>query len=136
VDTGKKESGKKGDSDKPKPKVVVGKTKTEGKKAANLSDAQLKKVNERMNMEQQYARLTAPSPSKGRAVTKFFADIAVNVAKTQITAVANDVASQKIGAMLSSKGVGSKAIKLPTTKDPTKPFKLDFPAPKGKKKFL
>ena len=131
VEKGKKESGKKDDSDGPK--KVVGKTKTEGKSAATMSDAQLKKVNARLQMEKQYKDLTKLPPSKGAAVTKFFADVAVNVARTQITSVANDLASQKIGAALASKGLGSKAIKLPSVKDPTKPFRLDFPAPKGKK---
>jgi len=135
VEKGKKESSKKGDGDKPK--VVVGKTKTAGKTAGGMSDAQLKKVNNRLQMEKQYKDLTRQPPSKGAAVTKFFADIAINVARTQITAVANDMASQQVGKLLADKNLGKNAIKLPGVKDPTKPFKLtDFPAPKGKKKFL
>lgn len=134
VEKGKSESGKKGDSDGPK--KVVGKTKTEGKTASGMSDAQLKKVNARLQMEKQYKDLTRQPPSKKAAATKFFADIALNVARTQITAVANDMASQQVGKLLADKNLGSRAIKLPATKDPTKPFKLDFPAPKGKKKFL
>lgn len=134
VEKGKKESSKKGDGDKPK--VVVGKTKTAGKTAGGMSDAQLKKVNNRLQMEKQYKDLTRQPPSKKAAVTKFFADIAVNVARTQITAVANDMASQQVGKLLADKNLGKNAIKLPGVKDPTKKFDLNFPAPNPKKKFL
>jgi len=133
VDTGKKAKGSK-ESDGPK--KVVGKTKTEGKTAGGMSDAQLKKVNNRLQMEKQYKDLTRLPPSKGAAVTKFFADIAINVARTQITAVANDMASQQVGKLLADKNLGKNAIKLPGVKDPTKKFDLNFPAPNPKKKFL
>ena len=92
-------------------KKVVGKTKTDTEGgAARLSDARLRKINERLNMEQQYARLTAKPPGFMGAAKKFVSDIAVNVAKTQITKLANDAASKQIANMMGGK---SKVPKLP-----------------------
>jgi hypothetical protein len=102
-----KGSGKDSDS---KPKTVVGKTKTEGRDASQLSDARLRKVNDRLNMEQQYARLTAKPPGFMGAAKKFASDIALNVAKTQITKLANDAASKQIASMMGGK---SNIPKLP-----------------------
>lgn len=92
-----------------KPKKVVGKTKTTGKSASEMSDAQLKKVVERINTEQRYAQLTAPKPGVASAVGKFAAEIAVNVARTQITAVANKQAAGIIGELMAKK---SKPVAL------------------------
>lgn len=100
-----KRGGKKEDDGE---KKVVGKTKTDGPDASRLSDARLKKVNERLNMEQQYARLTAKPPGFMDSAKKFVGDIAVNVAKTQITRLANDAVSKQVAGMM-----GSKAPVLP-----------------------
>ncbi len=72
-------------------------------KLANLSDTQLKKLNERMNMEQQYARLTAQPPGFMAGAKKFATDIALNVAKQQITNLANEQASKQIKGLLGPK---------------------------------
>lgn len=89
-------------------KKVVGKTKTAGKSASDMSDKQLKKVVDRLNTEQQYARLTAPPPSRAQKTTKFFADIAVNVARTQITQAANAQASKHVASLMASKAPAKK----------------------------
>lgn len=80
-------------------------------KLSNLSDTQLKKLNERMTMEQNYARLTAKPPGFMGAAKKFATDIAVNVAKTQLTALANEQASKQIKNLM---GTGKAPVpKLP-----------------------
>lgn len=93
---------KKGGEEKTE-KKVVGKTKTSGKKASELSDAQLQKVINRMNMEQQYSRLTAQPPGKLAAAQKFLSDIALSVAKTQMTAVGNAYAGEFVSKNLMPK---------------------------------
>lgn len=76
-----------------------------GKKVSDLSDSELKKLTERLNTEQQYAKLTAPPPAKSAAIKKFVSEIVVNVARTQITQVANRQASSIINdALFTSKG--------------------------------
>lgn len=92
-----------------KKKAVVGKTKTSGKSASDLSDAHLKKVINRINMEQQYAKLTAPPPSTAKKVSKFFGDLAVNVARTQLTQVANQQASKNVATLLA--GINNSSAK-------------------------
>jgi len=106
VDTGKKESGKKGDDG---PKKVVGKTKTEGKSAATMSDAQLKRVNSRLQMEKQYKDLTRVPPGKLAAAKSFAAGIAVNVARQQITNLANEAATKQVATFMNR-----NVPKLPT----------------------
>ena len=90
-----------------KPKTVVGKTKTSGKTAQTMSDADLKRVLNRLNMEQQYNRLTDPGPSRKRraaqSITKFVLQAARNVAMTQITAQANTAVNDKVGALIKAK---------------------------------
>lgn len=88
-----------------KPKVVVGKTKTEGKRVEELSDVQLRRINNRLQMEQQYANLTRQPPGLLQKGAKFASDIAVNVAKTQITNLANDQASKQIKGLLAKKAM-------------------------------
>ena len=102
---GDKKGDKKGDA----PKAVVGKTKTSGKKASEMSDANLKKVLNRMNMEQQYNKLTAPPPSIAKKTTKFFGEIATSIARTQLTALGNQHANKLVGDFMSQKG----AAKIP-----------------------
>lgn len=93
-------------------KKVVGKTKTDTEGgAAHLSDARLKKINNRLQMEQQYANLTRKPPGFMGAAKKFATDIAVNVAKTQLTALANEQASKQIKNLM---GTGKAPVpKLP-----------------------
>lgn len=95
-------------------KKVVGKTKTTGKRAEDLSDAQLQKVLNRMNMEANYARMTAPPPGKLEAATKFMSEIARDVAKKQITAVANAYAADAIGKKLN---IPQGGLKQPQKKE-------------------
>jgi hypothetical protein len=101
---GKKESDKKGGD---KPKTVVGKTKTTGKAAPEMSDAQLKRVIARMQMEQQYAKMSDPGPSLTRRVLnstgKFATQAARNVAMTQVTALGNQAASKQIASLLAKR---------------------------------
>lgn len=100
----KKEGDKKGGD---KPKTVVGKTKTTGKPGAEMSDAQLKRVIARMQMEQQYAKMSDPGPSLTRRVLnstgKFATQAARNVAMTQVTALGNQAASKQIASLLAKR---------------------------------
>lgn len=59
---------KKGDDGE---KKVVGKTSTKKAKASDLSDAALQKRINRLNMEKQYAKLTADPPSTTKKLTGF-----------------------------------------------------------------
>lgn len=93
-----------------KEKAVVGKTKTDrGGGAKTMSDATLKRVNNRLQMEQQYAKLTAKPPGAMDKGKKFVEDIVLNVAKTQITKLANEQASKAVDGFMSR-----KVPKLPT----------------------
>jgi len=92
-------------------KKVVGKTKTEGKQASQLSDPQLRKVINRLNMEQQYANLTKQPPSLAKKTTKFMSEIAMNVAKQQITNLANEATTKKVASLMNR-----NVPKLPTKK--------------------
>ena len=98
--------GKKGSSDE-KPKRVVGKTKVDGKPVSQISDAQLKRINNRLQMEQQYAKLTDPGPTMTRRVLnstgKFVTQAARNVAMTQVTNAANAEASKQIASLLAKR---------------------------------
>jgi len=106
VEKGK--SGSKGDSDKPK--VVVGKTKTEGKSAATMSDVQLRKVNNRLQMEKQYKDLTRVPPGKLAKAESFVLGIAANVARQQITNLANEAASKQIAGLMGKGGIPKPPI--------------------------
>lgn len=88
----------------------------------SMSDAQLKKFNERMNMEQQYSRLTAKPPGFMGAAKKFVGDIALNVAKQQITNLANEQASKQVKGLM-----GARKGKIPKLPDHLKPPKLSVP---------
>lgn len=96
-----------------KPKKIVGKTNTVGKNPSNLSDVQLQKMLNRMNMEQQYARLTAPGPTVTqkilRATTKFASEAARGVAMTQVKNIGNEAASQRIASLMTKKKTGQTA---------------------------
>ena len=102
-----KDKDNKGES--PKPKKVVGKTKTEGKVSAEMSDVQLRKVINRMQMEQQYAALSRKPPGLAQKGAKFAASIAVNVARTQLTNLANDQASKQVQKALARRATTSLA---------------------------
>lgn len=115
---GKKEDG--GGDSSSSAKKVSGKTVTSGKKASDMSDAELKKVVERINTERNYAKLTAPPPAKSAAIKKFVADIAVNVARQQVTAVANQQASKVIGDLMASK-VPKSPVPAPPNRFPSAP---------------
>lgn len=107
-----RESGKKEDSDS-KPKTVVGKTKVGGKAPTEMSDAQLKRVINRLNMEQQYAKMTDPGPSRTSKVMnstgKFVTQAARNVAMTQVTNAANAEVSKRVATIM-AKRVAKSAV--------------------------
>jgi hypothetical protein len=77
-------------------------------------------------MEQQYNKLTDPGPSMKRraaqATTKFVLQAARNVAMTQVTAQANIIASDKIGALI-------KAQKFKNVPKPPNLFPTAAPNP-------
>jgi 2'-5' RNA ligase len=61
-----------------------------------LSNAELKTLVDRMNLEQQYSKVVPPSTGGKitRAGGKFVGDVLVNVGKTQATRIANDHAAK------------------------------------------
>jgi hypothetical protein len=76
------------------------KAKKHGTKS--LSNKELQDMINRMNLEQQYARV-APTPKGVRflkAGTKFTGDVLINVGKQQATKLAADHATKLIGVML------------------------------------
>ena len=112
---------KSGDDDSgSKSKKVVGKTKTSGKSASQMSDKELKRVVDRINTEQQYARLTAPPPGKAAAVSKFFAGIAVNAARTNLQTIANAQGAKLVGDLMATKSGGPR-IPPPPNRFPSAP---------------
>ena len=92
-------------------KAAIAKTKASKSSTDSLSNVELKALVDRMNLEQQYSKLTDKEKQSGHNSTfagkavkkgaKFAAEVIVNVAKTQATAVGN----QKVAAMLQAKGV-------------------------------
>lgn len=89
------------------PKKVVGKTST-GKPASELSDVRLQKAIARLNMEQNYAKLTAPPPTRTqkllKATGKFASDVAKQVAAQEIKSVINNPQASKVGKLLDARG--------------------------------
>lgn len=63
-----------------------------------LSTDDLKELVNRMNLEQQYARLAPKTPSQKAA--KFVSEMISGVGKQQANRVANDFAGQKVGEFL------------------------------------
>jgi 2'-5' RNA ligase len=63
-----------------------------------LSNKELQDVVNRMNLEQQFVRLSPQS--KRQKASKLVAEILLGVGKQQVTRVANDVASQQVGKIL------------------------------------
>lgn len=74
-------------------KKIKGKTSTKKEDVKKLTDKQLRDKLNRMNMEQQYSSLTRP---KKGTVRKMLEEVAVDVAKKQMKAIANDLASSGI----------------------------------------
>lgn len=67
----------------------------------SLSDSELKAVVNRMNLEKQYASLQPTSFSQKS--TKFMGEIAVGVAKTQLTQLGNNQAQKLIGQFMANR---------------------------------
>lgn len=63
-----------------------------------LSNKELQDLVTRMNLEQQFKKLSPPS--KRQKAGKFVAEIVVNVGKQQVTKIASDVASKQVASML------------------------------------
>lgn len=93
-----------------------------GKSASQMSDKELKKVVERINTEKQYNQLTAPKPGKAATVGKFFANIAVNAARTNLQQVANKQGSVVVGQLFAAKAAkGAPRIPPPPNRFPGAP---------------
>lgn len=75
-------------------KVAVSKQKARSSTTDALSTKELKSLVERMNLEQQYSRLTPQTRSQ--KTTKFVSEILFGVGKQQATRVANDQATKQI----------------------------------------
>lgn len=68
---------------------------------ASLNNQELQHLVNRLNLEQQYARLRPPTGKEKAA--KFVADTLLNVGKQQVARVANDYASKQVGDLLKNK---------------------------------
>ena len=88
--------------------VQVAKARQTARKSTTdaLSTSELRKLVDRMNLEQQYSRLQPPTT--GSKVAKFLADTLLQIGKQQIQKAASDYASKQIGEVL--KNVGKKAV--------------------------
>lgn len=67
-----------------------------------LSNKELQDLVTRMNLEQQYKKLTPPP--KSQAAKKFVVDVLVNVGKQQVTRLASDVATKQVAEMMKKAG--------------------------------
>jgi hypothetical protein len=79
------------------------------KPASALSNQEMQELITRMNLEQQYAKLTtsAPAPkvvTKKAKVGKFVADLLLDIGKQEVTRVAKGTVSLKVEDQLKKKG--------------------------------
>lgn len=98
---------------------TVTSTRTKGKfdkkapkKLNKMSDAELKKIISRMQMEKQYGDLTRPKPNAGK---QFVKELLIGVGKTQATKYANQIANDQIAkiiAQTAAKAAAKKAAGL------------------------
>lgn len=92
-------------NDIPEGKPTIGKSgritkapeaKVVAKKRTELSDEELRSRINRINMEQQYSKLTAPAPSKSAVGRKIVTDILLDVGKQQAKVVLNGIATKEL----------------------------------------
>lgn len=121
LDGGKAEKSEKDDGDGEKKLSGAAKTSSEknsrspSKSVADMSDKELKDYVNRLNMEQQYAKMQ-PTPITRRAA-KFATDIAVGALKQQLT---NQLSNEIGDALKTARSSRSKAPKLPEHLGPKK----------------
>jgi len=80
-------------------RVAVSRQKARKSSTDSLSTKELRELVDRMNLEQQYSKLTTSNKKKS-AGAKFAQEIVGNIAKQQVSKLANDVASKQIASML------------------------------------
>lgn len=80
--------------------AAVTKQKAKSSTTDSLSNKELQDLVTRMNLEQQYSRL---STVDRKPVEKFIADTLVNIGKQQLTKIANDQASAQVNNLLKKK---------------------------------
>lgn len=72
-----------------------------------LSNAELRLLNERLQMEQKYSQLTGKGPSPQAKLVKrggkLAGDVVEGIARQQLTKIGNDLAAQQIATMLAKK---------------------------------
>jgi hypothetical protein len=85
-------------SDAERAKEHADRAKTHG--LHSLSNSELQHLVNRMNLEQNYARLTAPQKNKG---SKFVTDLLLNVGKQQAAKLASDAASKALTEVMKKK---------------------------------
>lgn len=86
-----------GSEDHQRAATAKAKAKTGGGTKA-LTNQELQALVNRMNLEQQFKKLSPPS--KRQKAGKFVAEIVVNVGKQQVTKIASDAASKQVASML------------------------------------
>jgi hypothetical protein len=69
-----------------------------------LNNDELQHLVNRLNLEKQYSSISSQT-TKSNPVGKFLKNIAVNVARKQIQAAANDVVAKQVKAALKAKGM-------------------------------
>lgn len=70
----------------------------------NLSNKELQDLVTRINLEQQYSKLSEQGKKKN-PVGKFAADLLLTIGKQQVTKIASDMAGKKVAAMMAKKVV-------------------------------
>lgn len=107
---GKKEKGHEGENEpKPVGKAAI-KTSTKRVNPKDLTDAQLKRRIERLNMEKQYSKLTKPPDGAAKKLAKFVSDSAMKAVKSEADRY---IQSQAKGYLGLAKNVGGKKVGVP-----------------------
>lgn len=86
-------------------KAAASKAKSHG--TDSLSNKELQSLVNRMNLEQQYSKLNSKSSDHSSSLksqgSKFAKDLLVNVAKQQVTKIANDYAYKQFAELMNNK---------------------------------
>lgn len=83
-------------------RAAVSRQKAKSSSTDSLSTKELQELVTRMNLEQQYGKLSTAQPQN--PAQKFVKDLLSNTAKQQITRIANDYAGKQVGSLLEKQG--------------------------------
>lgn len=87
--------------------AAVARQKAKKSGTHSLSNAELRLLNERLQMETKYSQLTGKGPSPQAKLVKrggkLAGDVVEGIARQQLTKIGNDLAAQQIATMLAKK---------------------------------